>query len=196
MILPAKNGKLDVGGAIGIGFLRVIRDMGLKDPYVGDVALQTGEVAEDLTYYFATSEQTPSSVGLGVLMNAQNHVQEAGGFIVQLMPEVTEEVIAQLERNIAALSSVTEMLSQNMSPEDILNIVLEGLSPVMLETHPARFFCDCSKERIERSLAALGTEDMNDLISENKPIEVRCQFCNKRYEFGMEELKKISSNKK
>lgn len=188
MLPPNKDGKLDVGGAIDLGIMRVIKDMGLKEPYVGTVPLQTGEIAEDLTYYFATSEQVPSSVGLGVLMNKDNTVAQAGGFIIQLMPFTSDDVIAKLEKNIQSLPSVTTMLSEGKNPEQMLETVLDGLEPTMHGTTPTRFLCDCSSERVERSLRSLGEEDVRDIIAEGKPIEIKCQFCNKAYHYSVEEL--------
>lgn len=195
MLPPNKDGKLDVGGAIDLGILRVIKDMGLKEPYVGTVPLQTGEIAEDLTYYFATSEQVPSSVGLGVLMNRDNTVAQAGGFIIQLMPFTPDEVIEKLEENIRNLPSVTTMLSEGKTPEEILQTVLQGFEVTIHETTPTGFHCDCSSERVERSLRSLGEEDMKDIIAEGKPIEVKCQFCNKAYNYTVEELLKLRGNK-
>lgn len=192
--LPPKNGKLDVGGAIDLGIMRVIKDMGLKEPYVGTVELQTGEIAEDLTYYYAVSEQIPSSVGLGVLMNKDNTVNCAGGFIVQLMPFTSEEVIAQLEENLKTLPSVTDMLSSGKTPEQMLETVLAGLDIDIKETYPACYKCDCSRERVIKSLASLGKEDMDDIISDGKPVEVRCQFCNEAYEFTIDEVKSFRKN--
>ena len=192
--LPPKNGKLDVGGAIDLGIMRVIKDMGLKEPYVGTVELQTGEIAEDLTYYYAVSEQIPSSVGLGVLMNKDNTVNCAGGFIVQLMPFTSEEVIAQLEENLKTLPSVTDMLSSGKTPEQMLETVLAGLDIDIKETYPAGYKCDCSRERVIKSLASLGKEDMDDIISDGKPVEVRCQFCNEAYEFTIDEVKSFRKN--
>ena len=191
VVLPAKNGKLDVGGAIGIGVLRVIKDLGLKEPYVGTVELKTGEIAEDLTYYFATSEQTPSSVGLGVLMTPDNTVDVAGGFIVQLMPNTSEETIDVLEKNIQNLEPVTTMLKDGMTPEDIIEKVLAGCDVTFTEKKEVGFVCDCSQERVERSLAAISTEDLDEIIADDKPVEVRCQFCNHKYEFSVEEMKEI-----
>lgn len=188
---PNKDGKLDVGGAIDLGIMRVIKDMGLKEPYVGTVPLQTGEIAEDLTYYFATSEQVPSSVGLGVLMNKDNTVAQAGGFIIQLMPFTSDEIIEKLEENIKNLPSVTTMLSDGKTPEQILETVLNGFEVTVHETIPTRFLCDCSSERVERSLRSLGEEDMKEIMAEGKPIEVKCQFCNKAYTYTVDELKEI-----
>lgn len=192
--LPPKNGKLDVGGAIDLGIMRVIKDMGLKEPYVGTVELQTGEIAEDLTYYYAVSEQIPSTVGLGVLMNKDNTVNVAGGFIVQLMPFTSEEVIAQIEENLKTLPSVTDMLSAGKSPEEMLETVLAGLDVQIMETYPACYKCDCSRERVIKSLASLGKEDMDDIIADGKPVEVKCQFCNEAYEFTLDELKSFRRN--
>ena len=191
MLPPNKDGKLDVGGAIDLGIMRVIKDMGLKEPYVGTVPLQTGEIAEDLTYYFATSEQVPSSVGLGVLMNKDNTVAQAGGFIIQLMPFTSDEIIEKLEENIKNLPSVTTMLSDGKTPEQILETVLNGFEVTVHETIPTRFLCDCSSERVERSLRSLGEEDMKEIMAEGKPIEVKCQFCNKAYTYTVDELKEI-----
>ncbi|MCR5546178.1 MAG: Hsp33 family molecular chaperone HslO [Lachnospiraceae bacterium] len=187
--LPAKNGKLDVGGALGVGILRVIKDLGLKEPYVGTVELKTGEIAEDLTYYFATSEQTPSSVGLGVLMTKENTVDVAGGFIVQLMPNTKDETIDILEENIKNLEPVTTMLKNGLTPEGILEVVLKGLNPKITDKRDVAFVCDCSRERVENSLAALGACDLDEIIADDKPVEVKCQFCNHKYEFSIEELK-------
>ena len=192
--LPPKNGKLDVGGAIDLGIMRVIKDMGLKEPYVGTVELQTGEIAEDLTYYYAVSEQIPSSVGLGVLMNKDNTVNCAGGFIVQLMPFTPEEVITQLEENLKTLPSVTDMLSSGKTPEEMLQIVLAGLDVEIKETYPAAYKCDCSRDRVVKSLASLGKEDMDEIIADGKPVEVKCQFCNEAYEFTIDELKSFRRN--
>lgn len=193
MLPPNKEGKLDVGGAIDLGILRVIKDMGLKEPYVGTVELKTGEIAEDLTYYFAVSEQVPSSVGLGVLMNKNNTVAQAGGFIIQLMPFTSDEVVEKLEQNIKELPSVTDMLSQGMGPEEMLQRVLEGFEVTVHETQDCGFVCDCSRERVERSLLSLGEEDMKSILEDNKPVEVKCQFCNRAYEFSIEELKELRS---
>lgn len=192
VILPANaQGKLDVGGAVGAGILNVIKDMGLKDPYVGQTALQTGEIAEDLTYYFATSEQIPSAVGLGVLMTKDNTVKQAGGFIIQLMPFTEEETIEKLEKKISEIKSVTEMLEDGMSPEQILGEILGELDFEITDVMETGFSCDCSKERIARALATIGKQDMDEMIAENEPIEVKCHFCNTNYKFGVDELKEI-----
>lgn len=192
VILPAnERGKLDVGGAVGSGVLSVIRDMGLKDPYVGQTALQTGEIGDDLTYYFATSEQVPSSVGLGVLMEKTNTVRRAGGFIVQLMPFAEEAVISRLEKNLSNLTSVTALLDQGMSPEEMLGRVLDGFSVEVVGRMPCRFACNCSRERVEKTLVSIGKRELEEMIRDGKPIEVNCHFCNKNYRFSVEELQNI-----
>lgn len=192
VILPANSmGKLDVGGAVGTGILSVIKDMGLKEPYVGQTLLQTGEIAEDLTYYFATSEQVPSSVGLGVLMNRDNTVRQAGGFIIQLMPFVEDAVIDRLEENLKKIRSVTTMLDEGNTPEQMLEQVLEGLSVEVTDTMPAAFVCDCSKERVEKALVSLGRKELQDMIDEGEGITVNCHFCSKDYKFYLEDLKDL-----
>ncbi|MCI8464187.1 MAG: Hsp33 family molecular chaperone HslO [Lachnospiraceae bacterium] len=192
VILPANQlGKLDVAGAVGRGSLSVIKDMGLKEPYVGQTLLQTGEIAEDLTYYFAASEQVPSSVGLGVLMEKDNTVRQAGGFIIQLMPFADTAVIDRLEQNLGRIASVTSMLDQGMSPEEMLGTVLEGLSPEITQRTPAAFTCSCSKKRIEKVLVSLGEKELCDMIEDGQEIEVNCQFCGKNYRFTVEELQAL-----
>ena len=190
--IPANSkGKLDVAGAVGIGFMNVIKDMGLKEPYVGQVALQTSEIAEDLTYYFATSEQVPSAVGLGVLMNKDNTVRQAGGFIVQLMPFAEESTIAKLEENVQKITSVTNLLEEGHTPESLLDKVLEGFDVEINEKIPTEFYCNCSRERVEKALISIGRKELNEMIQEGKPIELNCHFCNHNYEFTVEELKEI-----
>lgn len=192
VILPANAaGKLDVGGAVGSGILSVIKDMGLKEPYSGQTLLQTGEIAEDLTYYFATSEQVPSSVGLGVLMNRDNTVRQAGGFIIQLMPFVEDGVIGRLEENLKKISPVTTMLDQGNTPGQMLEQVLEGLNLEVTDTMPTGFVCDCSRERVEKALVSLGKKELKDMIDEGQGITVNCHFCNKDYKFYMDDLKDL-----
>ena len=188
-MMPPKNGKLDVGGAVGIGLLNVIKDMGLKEPYVGQTILQTSEIAEDLTYYFATSEQVPSSVGLGVLMNKDNTVHCAGGFIVQVMPFISDEVLDKLEENIKKISSVTSMLDNGHTPEQMLEQVLDGLN--VEYTMDTQFKCNCSHERIEKAIISIGKKDIQEMIDDGKEVEVKCHFCNMAYTFSVEELKQI-----
>ena len=191
VILPTKNGKLDVGGALGQGVLTVIKDMGLKEPYSGQTILQTGEIAEDLTYYFATSEQVPSSVGLGVLMEKNNTVRCAGGFIVQVMPFIEDEVLNRLEQNIQNIQSVTSMLDNGHTPEEMLSQVLEGLEPEITDTLPAKFYCSCSKERIEKAIISIGKKDIRSMIDDGEDIEVKCHFCNTSYKYTVDELKEL-----
>lgn len=191
MLPPNRVGKLDVGGAVGNGFLRVIKDMGLKEPYTGQVQLQSGEIAEDLTYYFATSEQVPSSVGLGVLMEKDNTVKQAGGFIIQLMPFTEEKVIERLERNLTEFSAVTTVLSEGKTPEKMLEQLLDGLDPVITDTCPCEFRCDCSKNRVEKAIVSIGKKDIEEMIAEDKEIEVSCHFCNTLYHFSVAELQEL-----
>ncbi|MCI8863482.1 MAG: Hsp33 family molecular chaperone HslO [Lachnospiraceae bacterium] len=192
VLIPANaKGKLDVSGAIGTGMLQVIRDLGMKEPYVGQTELQTGEIAEDLTYYFANSEQIPSSVGLGVLLNRDNTVCQAGGFIIQLMPYTEDKVIDALEQRLAKVSSVTELLNRGLTPEGILEELLGDLGFTVNDTIPAAFSCNCSKERVEKAIISIGSKEIREMIRDGKPIEVKCHFCNEAYSFNIEELKKI-----
>lgn len=192
VILPANSiGKLDVSGAIGQGMLSVIKDMGLKEPYVGQTVLQTGEIAEDLTYYFLTSEQIPSSVGLGVLMERDNTVKQAGGFIIQLMPFAEDSVIDKLEENLSKISSVTAMLDAGNTPEQMLEILLEGLDVEFTDTMPTAFSCNCDKKRVEKALISVGKQELKDMIDDGEEIEVNCHFCNTHYKFSVDELKDL-----
>ncbi len=185
------KGKLDVAGAVGVGFMNVIKDLGLKEPYVGQTVLQTSEIAEDLTFYFATSEQVPSSVGLGVLVGKDYHVEQAGGFIIQLMPFAEDKVIDRLEENLKDVDSVTKLLSEGLSPEQILEKVLAGFDVEFTDKMPMSFYCDCSKSRVEKVLISVGKKDLQDMINDGKPIEVNCHFCNTNYTFDVDELKDI-----
>lgn len=192
VILPANpQGKLDVGGAVGKGTLRVIKDMGLKEPYVGQTQIQTGEIAQDLTFYFAVSEQIPSSVGLGVLMERNNTVKQSGGFILQLMPFAQETVIRRLEENLQGVSSVTSLLEEGYTPEQMLAVLLEGLDLQVTDRMPVRFFCGCGREKIEKALLSLGREELQDMARQGRPVEVNCHFCGKRYLFDEKELKRL-----
>ncbi|MFQ9539899.1 MAG: Hsp33 family molecular chaperone HslO [Lactococcus lactis] len=196
VIIPANDkGKLDVAGALGIGVLSVMKDIGLKEPYVGQTILITSEIAEDLTYYYATSEQVPSSVALGVLMNKDNTVKQAGGFIIQLLPFAEDSVIDALEKKIQSINSVTAMLDEGMTPEMILEYVLGDFGLDILDKMPLQFSCNCSKERVEKAIASIKTEDIQEMIDDNKPIEVNCHFCNSHYNFEVEELKKMIENR-
>lgn len=190
--IPANSkGKLDVAGAVGVGFMNVIKDMGMKEPYMGQVALQTSEIAEDLTYYFATSEQVPSAVGLGVLMNKDNTVRQAGGFIVQVMPFAEDAVIDKLEKNVQNITSVTNLLEEGHTPESLLKKVLEGFDIEINDRIPTEFYCNCDKKRVEKALISIGRKDLNELIQEGKEVELNCHFCNTNYVFSVEELKEI-----
>lgn len=188
---PNAQGKLNVGGALDLGILSVIKDMGLKEPYVGQCQLQTGEIAEDLTYYFATSEQIPSAVGLGVLMNKDNTVKQAGGFIIQLMPFTPDDVIEKLEKRISEIDSVTMMLERGLTPEGILEEILGEFGVEIMDTMPTAFVCDCSKEKVSRALSTISKKDLDSIINDGESIEVKCQFCNTAYTFGIDELKEI-----
>ena len=191
MLPPNSKGKLDVGGAVGKGMLTVIKDIGLKEPYSGSCELVSGEIAEDLTYYFASSEQVPSAVALGVLMEHDNTVKQAGGVIIQVMPFAEDAVIDKLEKKINNMSSITSMLDKGMTPEDILNEILGDFGVVFNEKIPAAFRCNCSKGRVEKALISIGKKELKEMIDEGKPIELKCHFCNTGYDFSVDELKKI-----
>lgn len=191
MLPPNSQGKLDVGGALGVGVLSVIKDIGLKEPYVGQTILVTGEIAEDLTYYFATSEQVPSSVALGVLMNKDNTVRQAGGFIIQLMPGAPEDMISRLEERLKEITSITTLLNLGNTPEMILQYVLGEFGLEINDKRETRFHCNCTKSRVEQALVSVGKKDIQEMIDEGKPIEVSCHFCGRSYEFTVEELKEL-----
>ncbi len=191
MLPPNAKGKLDVGGALGLGVLSVIKDLDMKEPYVGQTELKTGEIAEDLTYYFASSEQVPSSVGLGVLMEKDNTVRQAGGFILQLMPYVEDLVVDRLEKKLSEVQSVTAYLDRGFTPEQLLEELLGEFGLEILERTKTRFYCNCSKDRVSKAVASIGRKDLNEMIQEGKPIEVKCHFCNRAYEFTAEDLKNI-----
>ena len=191
-IVPAhSNGHLGVSTAIGNGDLIVVKDLGLKEPYVGRIALQTGEIAEDITYYFAASEQTPSSVGLGVLMNKDNTVRCSGGFIIQLMPDAGDDVISVIEENLKSLKSVTEMLDAGMTPEDMIEEVLKGLDIRFNDKYDTAYKCDCSRDRVEAVLVSLGEKEITDFIIAGKDVEIHCDFCDTDYVFNPDELTEI-----
>ena len=188
MLPPSSKGKLDVGKALDLGVLSVIRDTGLKEPYVGQTILVSGEIAEDLTYYFATSEQIPSTVALGVLMNRDNTVRRAGGFLIQLMPGAPDELIDRLEAKIGEIDSVTSMLDKNMSPEDILDFVLGEFTLIINDRIPSAYHCDCSRERVARALLSIGRKDLDELVREGRDVEMACHFCSRKYVFTPEEI--------
>lgn len=188
------NGKLNVAGAVGNqGTIRVIKDLGLREPYNGEYEMVSGEIAEDLTYYFTVSEQTPSAVSLGVLTRA-DEVEEAGGFIVQMMPDASEETISTIERNLTGIQSITQMLSQGLTPEDMMNIVLKDLEPSILDKLEVGFECDCSKDRVAEVFAVIGKKELKAIIDEDRGAEVGCQFCESKYSFSEDELKEIYDN--
>lgn len=196
MLPPNALGKLDVGGAVGNGILSVIKDMGLKEPYVGQTQLQTGEIAEDLTYYFATSEQVPSAVGLGVLMEKDNTVRQAGGFIIQLMPFAEDETINTLEEKLKTMDSVTNILDAGNTPKQLLELLLGDLGLEIKDTIPAQYYCDCTRERVERAIISIGKKDIQEMIDDGRQVEVRCQFCDKIYNFEIEDLEKMLTEAK
>lgn len=191
MMPPNSAGKLDVGGVIGAGVLHVMKDMGLKEPYASTVALQTGEIGDDLTYYFATSEQIPSVAALGVLMNRDNTVRQAGGFVVQLMPFTPEETISRLEEKLSSISSVTAMLEEGYTPEGILELVLGEFGVRITDRMPVDFRCNCSRERVERVLVSLGKKELQEMADAGKEVEMHCHFCNKRYVFSVQEIEAL-----
>ncbi len=191
MLPPNAMKKLDVGGAVGAGYLNVIMDLGLKEPYSGQTMLQTGEIGDDLTYYFATSQQVPSSVGLGVLMSHDNTVKHAGGFIIQLMPFADESVISTLEENLKKVTSVTSLLDQGYTPEQILETLTEGLGLEINDMLHTEFYCNCSKNRVAKALLSVGKKDLQEMIDDGKEIELNCHFCNSNYTFSVEELKEL-----
>jgi len=193
VMLPASaEGKLDVGGAVGMGMFRVIKDLGLKEPYIGEIELISGEIAEDFTYYFAASEQTPSSVALGVLMNRDNTVAQAGGFIIQLMPNATEEVISHLEQKLTEVTAVSGLLEEGMTPEEILEYIFAGFDLKLLDKIPTSYYCNCSKERVEKALISLGAKELNAMIADGEPITMNCHFCDSNYTFSVDELKELA----
>lgn len=193
------KGKLDVSKAIGNGTLSIIKDTGLKEPYTGQIPLVSGEIAEDLTYYFAKSEQTPSVVALGVLVDVDTSVKQSGGFVIQLMPNTDESIIEALDKKIRTLQSVTQMFEDGKTPEDMLNLILGDFGVNILDKLPTRFYCNCSRQRVEKALISIGLKDLNDILKNDKKAQLHCHFCNKEYDFNEEELKKIiydlSSNK-
>ncbi|WP_456079207.1 Hsp33 family molecular chaperone HslO [Mogibacterium sp.] len=195
--IPRKYaGKLDVGAAVGRGLLTVSYDLGLKEPYSGQVEIQTGEVAEDLAYYFTVSEQLPSAVGLGVMVDTDSSVKHAGGFIVQLLPDAPEDVIELLEKKLANLEPVTAMMEKGMTPEDMLSYIFEGVDIEFTERHDVEFYCDCSKEKVKRALAAISDKDLQDIVNDGEDIEVKCYFCNTAYKFSIADIKDILSSRK
>ncbi len=189
VIIPANSkGKLDVSGAIGKGILTVTKDLGLKDPYVGQVELVTGEIAEDLAYYFSSSEQVPSAVSLGVLMDKNNTVKCSGGFIIQALPGADDKCISQLESRLSGIDPITAMLDRGMGPEDILNDIFADMGLCILDEIPTAFVCNCDRKRVEKVLISLGRDELQKMADDKEPVEVKCSFCNKGYVFSPDEL--------
>ena len=190
---PNQYGHFDVGGAVGKGTLRIMKDIGLKEPYAGSVDIQTGEIAQDLTYYYAASEQVPSVVALGVLTDRHTdyHILESGGYIIQLMPGCSEEIISQLEQRCTAAESVTSMLRSGKIPEEMLEVILGDMDLKIHEKKPVRFECDCSKERVTKALVAMGSRELAGMIDDGEPVTLTCSFCNSKYTFEIPELRQI-----
>lgn len=195
--IPANDkGKLDVSGAIGVGMLQVIKDLGLKDPYVGQVELISGEIAEDVAYYFTVSEQVPSAVALGVLMEKDNTVKQAGGLVIQVLPGASDEQISALEDRLNKMPSMTTMLEEGKTPEVILEDILGDMGLNILDTIPTQFYCNCDKERVEKVVISLGKKELKNIIHDGEPIELKCHFCNKGYTFSIDEIKELYESAK
>lgn len=195
--LPLNSfGKLDVKGAVGTdGTLSVVKDLGLKEPYCGQIPIVSGEIAEDITSYLAASEQVPSVCALGVLVNPDLTVKEAGGFIIELLPFASEEVVEIIEKNIKEMSSVTKLMERGLTCEDIAMKALEGLEPNVLDDFEVSYKCDCSRERVERALISIGKEELEDMANDSQ-TEVKCHFCDKAYVFTSDEIKEMAKGKK
>lgn len=194
--IPLKeNGKLDVSGALGAGFLSVIKDLGLKEPFVGQTELVSGEIAEDLTYYFANSEQTPSSVALGVFVGPDGKVSQAGGFIVQLLPFADDELIGRLEEKLTGAESITTMLRRLETPEAILHELFDEFGLILTDRLETGFVCDCSRERVEKALYSIEAKEIEEMIADGEPVELKCHFCNRAYLFSTDDLRNILQNK-
>jgi len=190
--VPSKYpGKLDVSAAIGQGYMSVIKDIGLKEPYAGRIQLVSGEIAEDLTYYYAQSEQTPSTIGLGVLVDTDTSIRCAGGFMIQLLPDASEEVISQLETRLNTIPYITDLLDMGQTPEGILEMILQGMDLKILDKVPTEFYCNCTKERVEKALISIGKEELEKIANEDKKANLHCHFCGKEYDFTEEEILKL-----
>lgn len=190
--LPLRSdGKLDVGGAVGSGRLIVIKDLGLKEPYIGQLDLISGEIAEDITAYFAYSEQQPSAVALGVLVDRDRTVKAAGGFIIQILPGAEEEIIAQLEKRLNQIPSITQIIEKEGDGEEILKLVLGGFDMEILDKTEVQLVCDCSMDRMEKALISIGRKDLKEIIEEDGQTELLCHFCNSKYHFDKEHLEKL-----
>ena len=181
-------GKLNVSGAIGAGHMSIIKDIGMREPYAGKIELVTGEIAEDLTYYFAQSEQTPSAIGLGVLVETDTSIRRAGGFIIQLLPDATDEMIDRLEKKLATIPYVSDLLDMGATPEDILQMILGDFDLKIMDKIPTTFYCNCTRERVEKALISIGKEELEKIIREDKKANLHCHFCSKEYDFNEEQL--------
>ena len=181
-------GKLNVSGAIGAGHMSIIKDIGMREPYAGKIELVTGEIAEDLTYYFAQSEQTPSAIGLGVLVETDTSIRRAGGFIIQLLPDATDEMIDRLEKKLATIPYVADLLDMGATPEDILQMILGDFDLKIMDKIPTTFYCNCTRERVEKALISIGKEELEKIIREDKKANLHCHFCSKEYDFNEEQL--------
>ena len=181
-------GKLNVSGAIGPGHMSIIKDIGMREPYAGKIELVTGEIAEDLTYYFAQSEQTPSAIGLGVLVETDTSIRRAGGFIIQLLPDATDEMIDRLEKKLATIPYVSDLLDMGATPEDILHMILGDFDLKIMDKIPTTFYCNCTRERVEKALISIGKDELEKIIREDKKANLHCHFCSKEYDFNEEQL--------
>lgn len=187
-----ESGKLDVSSAVGKnGYLNIIKDLGLREPYIGYVDLVTGEIGDDIAYYFAFSEQVPSVVALGVLIDTDGKVINSGGYIIQLMPGADEDTIEYLEKKVSSFPSVTNMLSEGNRPEDILKMILGDMDLSILEKSPCKYMCNCSRERMGKNLLSIGAKDIIEIIEEEHGAELNCHFCNKKYYFTEDDLKML-----
>ena len=193
---PNEKGKLDVSGALGEGILTTISDIGMKEPYVGQVKLVSGEIAADIAYYYASSEQVPSSVGLGVLVNPDHSVNCAGGFIIQLMPGCPEETVSALEDRLKGIDSVTTFYRNGKTPEDLLTLVLGDMNLQFTDKMPCRYHCGCTRQRVEKALISVGEKELRSMIEEGKPVEMNCHFCGKNYSFSVEEMEQLLKSAK
>lgn len=183
-----ENNQFDVPTAIGFGTLTVIKDMGLKEPYIGQIPLISGEIAEDLTYYFAKSEQTPSAVALGTIIDDENKVKQAGGFIIQMMPDANNEVITKLEENLKKYGNIAHLLNEGLTPEEILNKIAGEFEHIILGTIPVEYYCNCSREKVEKTLLSIGKKEIAQILEEDKQATLHCHFCNKDYIFDENDL--------
>lgn len=192
-----EHGKLDVRRAVGTdGMLTIVKDIGLRDHFTGQVPIVSGELGEDFTYYFATSEQVPSSVGVGVLVNPDNSIQTAGGFIIQLMPGTDDSTITEIENRLQSIPPVSKMIQAGLTPEEILDQLLGEGNVKVLEKMPVSFQCQCSRERISNALISLGKAEIQDIIEEEGKAEAQCHFCNEQYQFSKEELEELAAEAK